>query len=67
VQISQYVIKYEHDKPVSVKAWLLDVATNNIIVQEEKSRKVIAEMIKNIEKSLLDRAQGVMYLTEDCK
>ncbi len=67
VQISQYVIKYDHDKPISVKAWLLDVATKNIIVQEETNAKVIAEMIKNIEKSLLDRAQGVMYLENDCK
>lgn len=67
VQISQYVIKYDHEKPVSVKAWLLDVATKNIIVQEETNAKVIAEMIKNIEKGLLDRAQGVMYLEDDCK
>ncbi len=67
VQISQYVIKYDHDKPVSVKAWLLDVVTKNIIIQEEKNAKVIAEMIKNIEKGLLDRAQGVMYLEDDCK
>lgn len=67
IQISQYVIKYEHDKPVSVKAWLLDVATKNIIVQEEKSAKVITEMLKNIEKGLIDRAQGVMYLETECK
>lgn len=67
VQISQYVIKYDNDKPVSVKASLLDVATKNIIVQEETNAKVIAEMIKNIEKGLLDRAQGVIYLEEECK
>ncbi len=67
VQISQYVIKYDHDRPVSVKAWLLDVATKNIIIQEEKNAKVIAEMIKNIEKGLIDRAQGVMYLEDACK
>ncbi|MCX7678737.1 MAG: hypothetical protein N2316_05910 [Spirochaetes bacterium] len=67
LQISQYLIKYEKEKPISVKASILDIVTKNIITQEETNPKVISEMLKNIEKGLIDRAQGVMYLQDECK
>ncbi len=67
MQLSQYMIKYEDEKPVSMKSWILDVHTNELIVKNEDNRIVIQESIKNIEKSLLERSQGIKYLESDCQ
>lgn len=66
MQLSQYVIRYENDRPVSMKSWLLDKNSSNIIVKNEDNGSVIAEIIKNIEKSLQERSQGIKYLDNDC-
>jgi hypothetical protein len=67
MQLSQYVIRYEGERPVSMKSWLLDRNTSNIIVKDEDNGRVIAEIIKNIEKSLQERSQGIKYLGSDCQ
>jgi len=67
MQLSQYVIKYENEKPVSMKSWILDVHTNKLIVKDEDNGAVIAESIKNIEKSLQERSQGTKYLEANCQ
>lgn len=67
MQLSQYVIRYEREKPVSMKSWLLDKNTSNIIVKDEDNGRVIAQIIKNIEKSLQERSQGIKYLDGDCQ
>ncbi|HPA71058.1 MAG TPA: hypothetical protein PKY31_02235 [Spirochaetota bacterium] len=66
MQLSQYVIRYENDRPVSMKSWLLDRNSNNLIVKDEDNAAVIDQMIKNIEKSLQERSQGIKYLGDEC-
>lgn len=62
VQISQYVISFENKKIVSIQSSILDKKLNKIITKEEKDSKMISEIVRNINKSLLERAKGVNLL-----
>jgi hypothetical protein len=59
MQLSQYVLFYKNNKGISMHTWILDKKSNNIIKNEENNLNMITEMIKNIEKSLRERAKGI--------
>lgn len=62
MQLSQYVVLYENDKIVSMQTWILDKNSKNIIRNEENNLNIILEMIKNIEKSLVERTKGIKFI-----
>ena len=59
MQLSQYVLLYKNNKGISMQTWILDKKSKNIIKNEENNLNMITEMIKNIEKSLRERAKGI--------
>ncbi len=62
MQLSQYVVLYRNDKIISMQTWILDKNSNNIIKNEENNLDIILEMIKNIEKSLVERTKGIKFI-----
>lgn len=64
MQVSQYVIQYENKKIISMQIWVLDKKSNQIISKTETSRRLISEMVHNIQKSISDRVKGTMFFQD---
>jgi hypothetical protein len=45
-----------------MQTWILDKKSKNIIKSEENNLNIIEEIIKNIEKSLKERAKGIKLI-----
>ncbi len=62
MQLSQYDLLYKDNKVISMQTWMLDKKSKNIIKSEENNLDIIEEIIKNIEKSLKERAKGIKLI-----
>ncbi len=67
MQLSQYVIKYDRNRAVSIRSSILDRESSNIIIKDEDNARVIKQILKNIEKSLQERSQGIRFLGVPCQ
>ena len=62
MQLSQYVLSYRDGKIETLQIWILDRKTGKIIKKQENNRKIIDEVVYNIEKSIKDRSKGLKFL-----
>ena len=64
MQVSQYVVQYNQKKIVSMQIWVLDKKSDQIISKTETNRRLISEMIRNIQKSISERVKGTMFFQD---
>ena len=58
VQVSQHVVQYDNNKPVSMQSWILDRKTNNVEKKEISNEKEIAGTVRAVEQRLYQNSRG---------